>query len=539
MEFDEKKKLLSLIFNDLFYEEESDYYQYSDHQIFDDAEPTEELWLCGLLLFVLIVISVFVVWRRRLALWRREHLPYNGWTLYFDSRNYLHPRMKVPVAFFGELMDPAIIAFKHKRGDMLTSTEIKKLLLDPTIKRFVQQNSPENLMYGICYVAYNSVLPLGGSVASLYTPVEFVILDNRPALDVLSEKYYVQILMRKLKSKYTLKSTPMRTCFQQVDGCLARFFLYYPNNGSNKNNLVIERRYPDATVRFPDIDYILNDFYCLPYTRKIAQNFLRQHSEKYAKMFIVGDNGFGKTTFARLILEHTNTPCKFVSGFEISDFAMFNDLYKDAWKSVWVIDEFDKFLVKMKKTSCNISKQKERLESGACVTIGPTTNKDKNNLSYCEQHDYELEVKSYEFMAKFLDKLYFDNMSIILIGNEVRNCKFLVEEMKGRDFAKGFFRAGRFEPVNFTLDSSHYPDICDFYMPTLTKSQKSTLVQIFTSNKVSTSYICEVAQQLGYKTCFKIPHMCAADFDYKPTPKDFEQVLKRVATMEDYMEENY
>lgn len=189
-------------------------------------------------------------------------------------------------------------------------------------------------------------------------------------------------------------------------------------------------------------------------------------------------------------------------------------------QTVFVIDEFDKT---MEYIDNRIAKLRESRSENLSIASSSSP-----SSAYISMESLEKLNTEWNKVGKFLDQLYYSDQSYILIGNNVNYCKRKVEEYSSNEFARGFFRAGRYYPIDFTLNQTHYKDICDFYMPTLTRKQKETLVALFKKGKVSASYICDTARTLGYTTCYKIPFIKAKDFDFTPTKEDFEQIVQKI-----------
>ena len=196
-------------------------------------------------------------------------------------------------------------------------------------------------------------------------PIEFVILDNRPALDVLTQEYYVAIYIREVKSQYTQKYAKEITSFQPVDEY--RFFLYGTRVVCGKQNSLFENRSmlrSNIPVAIPDLDYAMNDFYCLPYTMKVARNFLKNiRNLNGAKLFVCGDNGCGKTTFINTILENFRIDTTVFTGSEL--FEAKNDDFSTPKTPLVhrprliLIDEFDKFLHDLDYLDDRVQKARE------------------------------------------------------------------------------------------------------------------------------------------------------------------------------------
>lgn len=106
----------------------------------------DDMWIADLAILLVLVLFFVAVWARQESR-QKVTEPFTGWFLYFDSRHYLHPRINLPVAKFGSLLDPKLIRVPHKKGSMLTSKEINKLLRDPTIKRFVERYSANKVSF--------------------------------------------------------------------------------------------------------------------------------------------------------------------------------------------------------------------------------------------------------------------------------------------------------------------------------------------------------------------------------------------------------
>lgn len=197
--------------------------------------------------------------------------------------------------------------------------------------------------------------------------------------------------------------------------------------------------------------------------------------------------------------------------------------------TVYVIDEFDKLLEDIER---KLTIMEEALVSSDTII--------KSNDTF--QESVSKRNTERDKVNAFFNKLYYNTIPYILIGNNHKYCVSKIESYKSREFAKGFFRAGRFRPIDFTLKPIYYSDICDFYMPTLTKKQKETLLTYFLKTDNTTpSYICDVARSLGYSTCFKIPYIKAKDFNFTPTENDFEDVVQNLAnedTSLDFEENN-
>lgn len=258
------------------------------------AEFVVSIVVCAI---ILLVSSGVIFWRSR----RPVIEPFDGWHKYFDSREYLHPRIKLPLGEMGELLDIRRVVFQKKYGHFLNARQIQKLQKEPTFSKYIKKYGLEKLVYGV--FKYHD---------TEYTSCtqEFVILDNRPALDILSDKYYVQIFIRCPDNKFTEKKS-FEQLVPQTSSTSGRYLLYYDQPAT--------RDVFPATLTpliLPSVDYALNDFYCQPHLKKLAETFINQLLRKNepVKMYITGNNGCGKSTFVRQLLKHMQMTHLWVTG---------------------------------------------------------------------------------------------------------------------------------------------------------------------------------------------------------------------------------
>lgn len=239
--------------------------------------------------------------------------PFDGWHLYFDSREYLHPRLKLPRAACGVIMDLRFVFFPYKFGHFLNARQLQKLRKVPVFSSYIKNYGLEKIVYGV--FKYNSFF-MGSNLGSM---CEFVILDTRQALDVLSDKHYVQIFLRCSGTKYTEK-TSFEILFPITDLEANRFLLYYYryNWSTSINNS------RSSILCLPSIEYALNDFYCLPCVKKLADTFItRLGKNDPVKIFITGGNGCGKTTFVNLLLKNMKINYTWATGIHVFYFRLF------------------------------------------------------------------------------------------------------------------------------------------------------------------------------------------------------------------------
>lgn len=246
---------------------------------------------------IILLVSSVIFWRSR----RPVIEPFDGWHKYFDSREYLHPRIKLPLDAMGEKLDLKYVRFHNKYGHFLNVRQIKKLQKEPTFSKYIKKYGLEKLVYGVFKYHDN-----GTSCIQ-----EFVILDTRPALDILSDKYYVQIFIRFPDNKFTEKKS-FEQLFPQTSLITDRFLLY------TYDQPVTRDVYPAVLtpLSLPSIEYALNDFYCQPHLKKLAETFINQLLRKSepVKMYITGNNGCGKSTFVRQLLKHMQINYIWVTG---------------------------------------------------------------------------------------------------------------------------------------------------------------------------------------------------------------------------------